>query len=742
MINSLFQALERFLAFLARELAPSHRRVVEAARNAAKSTVTTGLAATMQIIGPFGPLFAFRIGQPGISLGLFEGALAIACAAAMQAAIVPITGELLDYPGLIMAFLFVVFVTIAYLLWSKPRLFLILALVAVGTITTVYVGIFEPGQIGWGSTYTFDGILVATLVMVVFDTLIWPSPAEPRLLESIAADLERIRGRFRLVGERYLDPFADPLPAPQITSILARNLALLKSVEEHTKPAPKRLASLLRAVMTAEHVYLEVERLAVLADEPISDRVRQHYREELELALQALERALTATTEEILAGLDGRQNPAKSMSDMRATIQSLHELATRVTAASDEFTPSELSNFLGFVDELEAIANLLKSLKWPPGHATAPEEAGIDADAKPHFFADPAAFRFSIKLGAAITLGLVVGLTTQRADLQTILWSTIVAGQPNQYGAVVRKTLLRLTGCIVGGLAALTAMIVVSQNFDSLPPYLVVIFAVTMFATYVSQSSEWLGYAGIQAGITFLICYVGLAPSSDVYKPLWRFWGIVLGVLTTGFVFLFLWPEYARDKLIERLNRLVQTTLAFAREVAQGRTTEGRIANVEQRLSADLLDVLNMADQARLEGRRGVRVSAAATEAAITVIRIAYHFESIARRRLAGLEALLPGSVQQKLIAVSETLCTTFEYLVRRFELVSAFEPGSPSEPLLQPAADARPLIDELALVATIESPGWCFDARGVLVTQLESYRRLVILLGKLDAELSDFSAL
>ena len=72
LIDTLSQALDRFFAFLARELAPSHRRVVEAARNAAKSTVTAGLAATMQIIGPFGPLFAFRIGQPGISLGLFD----------------------------------------------------------------------------------------------------------------------------------------------------------------------------------------------------------------------------------------------------------------------------------------------------------------------------------------------------------------------------------------------------------------------------------------------------------------------------------------------------------------------------------------------------------------------------------------------------------------------------------------------------------------------------------------------
>jgi hypothetical protein len=738
LIDLLSQALERFLAFLAGELAPSHRRVIEAARNAAKSTVTTGLAATMQIVGPFGPLFAFRIGQPGISLGVFEGALTIACAAAMQAVIVPITGELLDYPGLIMAFLFVVFATVAYLLYSKPRLFLILALVVIGAITTVYIGIFEPGQIGWGSTYTFDGILVATLVMVVFDTLIWPSPAEPRLLESIAADLERIRVRFRVVGKRYLDPFADPLPAPQVTSILARNLALLKSVEEHTKPAPQRLASLLHAVMTAEHVYLEVERLAVLADEPVSDRIRQHYREELELALQALEKILTARIEEILAGLDGRKNSAKSMSDMRVTVQSLSESGTQATASIDEFTSSGLANFLGFVDGLEAIGNLLESRERPPADATAAEPGGIEADVEPHFLIDPAAFRFSIKLGAAITLGLLVGLTTQRADLQTILWSTVVAGQPNQCGAVVRKTLLRLTGCIVGGVAALAAMIVVSQNFDSLPPYLVVIFAVTVFATYVSQSSEWLGYAGIQAGITFMICFVGLAPSSDVYKPLWRFWGIVLGVLTTGFIFLFLWPEYARDKLIERLNRLMRTTFVFVGEVAQGSTTEGWIAKVEQRISADFLDVLNMADQARLEGRTGVANSAAGIEAATTLIRIAYRFEILARGRLSGSEAVLPKMLLERCTAIEEACCSSLAYHLETLGQGEPLEQPSPSPAVPLPLpTDLKSMIEELAAAGTFESTYWPTDARRGFVAQLECYRRLQSLLAKLDAELS-----
>jgi uncharacterized membrane protein YccC len=736
LIDTLSQALERFRAFLARELAPSHRRIIEAARNAVKATVTTGLAATMQILGPFGPLFAFRIGQPGISLGLREGAITIAFAAIMQAAIVPITGKLLDYPGLIIAFLFLAFASIAYLL-SNTRLFLILALVAVGTITTVYVGIFEPGQIGWGSTYTFDGILVAKLVMVAFDTLIWPSPPEPRLLESIAADFERIRGRLELVGQRYLDPFADPLPAPQVTSMLARNLVLLKSVEQQMKPTPQRLAALLEAVMTVEHLYLEVERVAVLADEPVADEIRQNHREEIEVALQALDEAFAERTEDVVAGLNGRQDSPQWISDLRVAIHDLSELSAQALPASDEFTPPGLSNFFGFVGGLETIGSLLDSRERPPS-STIAEPTGAEADLAPHPFIDPAAFRFSIKLGAAITLGLLVGLITQRADLQTILWSTVVAGQPNQYGAVVRKTLLRLVGCIVGGLAALAAMIMVSQNFDSLPPYLVAIFVVTMFSTYVSQSSEWLGYAGIQAGITFLICYVGLAPASDVYRPLWRFWGIVLGVLTSGFVFLLLWPEYARDKLIERLNRLMRTTLAFAKEVARGRITEGRIATVEQRISADLLDVLNMADQARLEGRRGAINSAAGIEAATIITRIAYRFEIIARGRLSGSEALLSNSVLQSLGAVEETFCAAFDSALRKFVLARPFEqPGPPSEAPLQPAVDLKPLIDELAVVATLEGRHWSSDSRRVFVTQLESCHRLVFLLGSLHVELS-----
>ena len=382
-------------AFLARELAPSHRRIVEAGRNATKATLTTGLAAIMQTAGPFGPLFAFRIGQPGISLGLFEGAVTITCAAAMQAAIVPITGKLLDYPGLILAFLFAVFAAIGYLL-SNTRLFLPLGLVAIGTITTVYLGIFEPGAIGWGSTYTFDGILLATIVMVALDTLIWPSPLEPRLLESIAADLTSTRERFASVGRRYLDPVSTPLPPSVAKSRLAPGLALLNSVAEHMKPTPQRLAVLLDAVMASEHVYLEVERLAALADEPLSDGVRQKHAEEIERSIRVLDTAFAGQTDGTLAGLSDMEETTQWASDLRMTIQDLSELSARNSSVADESATPETLNFLGFVGGLEAIANLLEPRTRPLGHPTA-EATEADDDLETRPFIDRARLRFQYR---------------------------------------------------------------------------------------------------------------------------------------------------------------------------------------------------------------------------------------------------------------------------------------------------------------------------------------------------------
>jgi len=716
-------------AFFARELAPTPRRFAEAARNATKATLTTGLSAIMQIAGPFGPLFAFRIGQPSVSFGLFEGAVTIIFAAAIQAAIVPIAGKILDYPGLILAFLFSVFGTIAYLL-SNTKLFLPLALAAIGTITTLYVGIFEPGAIGWSATYTFDGILVATLVMVVIDTWIWPSPPEPHLLESIATDLESTRTRLRAVGRHLLDPRAEPLSSPVISARLAPKLAMLKSVEEHTKPTHHHMAALLDAVVTSERLFLEVERLAVLSDEVVSEAAMKAHGEQIATALNVLDISLTERTTEILAGLPDSGVPPYGTNDLRTTIHNLNDLPRDYSGAS-----AEAANFLAAVSSLEEIARLLEP-REVPAHKGDDTTSYANGHPEAHPFVDASRLRFSIKLGATIVLGLLVGLITQRADLQTILWSIVVAGQPNQYGAVLRKTILRIAGCIVGGLAALGAMRFISENFDSLPPYLVAIFAVTMFSTYVSQSSEWLGYAGIQTSITFLICYVGLGPSSDVYRPLWRFWGIVLGILTNGFVFLFLFPEYASDKLIQSLATLLRNTSAFARTVADGGVDESRIAAVERLLSVNLLEALNMADQAKLEGKAGRANSTNGIEAAATLIRIAYQFEIIARERLSGSERGLPREIVDRRYQLETRYCASLEAQLQRLTSSSRLNESRGTS-----TAKAIAFRSERTESRPDGAHEPVTDVNENLALEPETYRRLRILLASLDAALSKITS-
>ena len=78
------------------------------------------------------------------------------------------------------------------------------------------------------------------------------------------------------------------------------------------------------------------------------------------------------------------------------------------------------------LDALQEIASLLDPREHPHGDAVAEAIEPVLPLETPTSI-DPERFRFSVKLGTAITLGLLVGLTTQRADLQTILWSIAVA---------------------------------------------------------------------------------------------------------------------------------------------------------------------------------------------------------------------------------------------------------------------------------------------------------------------------
>jgi len=168
--------------------------------------------------------------------------------------------------------------------------------------------------------------------------------------------------------------------------------------------------------------------------------------------------------------------------------------------------------------------------------------------------------RYSAKLGIATTLAYVVGIASHRSELGVTVWTALIAGLPT-YGATLRKMILRIAGGVIGGLLALPVMMVVSPNFESLEAYLAAFFVVLFICAYVSLSSGRLAYAGQQAGVSFILAYASLSPNANFYEPLWRVWGIFLGLMIVTLVFLLVAPEYTGKAIAPRLTRILHAAL-------------------------------------------------------------------------------------------------------------------------------------------------------------------------------------
>ena len=191
--------------------------------------------------------------------------------------------------------------------------------------------------------------------------------------------------------------------------------------------------------------------------------------------------------------------------------------------------------------------------------------------------------RYCLKVGLCTVVGYLIGLISQRPDLFIILVTVITTATPT-YGATLQKMYLRIAGAVIGGAVSLLAIIIVSPNFDTLPAYMLAAFAVFYPFAYSSLGNARMSYAGKQMGIIFSLVFVGLSPSVNIYEPLWRIWGVLLGDFVVAMVFFTLWPEYAGDSLLPRLQK---SHCQYARASAKRLSFEQRGSNPEDELGND-----------------------------------------------------------------------------------------------------------------------------------------------------------
>src|SRR5206468_288145 len=94
-----------------------------------------------------------------------------------------------------------------------------------------------------------------------------------------------------------------------------------------------------------------------------------------------------------------------------------------------------------------------------------------------------------------------------------------------------------------------------------------------------------------------------LGPTEAIDSPLYRVWGIVLGVFCVMAVFFTIWPEYASDSMLPRLRKVLRDTLGLI-PVTDISSSQKKIDTTNSEISQTMVELLGVVDDARLEGAR------------------------------------------------------------------------------------------------------------------------------------------
>lgn len=723
---------------LVEELAPRPRRLRTAMRMALIGTIGAGLMAIGHVQTALGAYIVWLMLGENAMMSFGRAIVYLAVTAPIVAAAVPLAGILSESPWLLLPFVgFITALSTYFVVTRKLDSFGLLLQVLV--LDSFYGVVFAPREFGWAASAAVGACAITFGLVAAFDKIIWPDPAEAILLESLAGSITRQRNRFLLAARSFLDESAELPPEPHIISEMQAQLGLLNRAVAEGITAHRR-AILLAQITRVQRLHLDVNLIAVVVRQNVSRIARRMVRTELDNACLAIAAAMDEiardTLVEIRTGADQPPTPVAARVN-----QAIDTLDARITEVRPQYinlaSGAEVANFGAFIEVLYRMRQLIgRPLDEPPPAA----EQLAARQAKPAPGADPVMVRFSLKVGLSIVIGYVIGLVTQRADLSTILTTIIISGQPT-YGAALRKMILRNIGAFLGGVVSLLAIIIATPNFNSVPSYMMVVFVVLLSSAYCSLSSGRVAYAGKQIGVTFLLVFAGLSPSPDIYSPLWRIWGILLGTFVVTIVFFLLWPEYAGDSLLPRLQKVVRDALALM-PGGSATANESAIGRTENEIASVLSEILQVADDARVEGRRSLIDHQAVVHAAGTIRRISSWTAMMAKRRLGEPLPRMDDSAEDAHNATLSAMRQRFQEWLAFYQggqclnsrAARALAASHTYDQIARPLADFGELVEANGF-ARIAS--WTLDQRRQMLWELQALRRLEFLIRELDDFLS-----
>ena len=209
---------------------------------------------------------------------------------------------------------------------------------------------------------------------------------------------------------------------------------------------------------------------------------------------------------------------------------------------------------------LTVVLNLLflPDAPGPPAHRPKSKSFFV-----PDAFTNPAHVHFALKVTFAAMFCYIVYEGIDWSGIHTaFITCTFIALEST--GATLHKGVLRMGGCIIGGALALFTIVFLMPHMDTIASLVVVVAGASAIAGWVAAGSEMISYAGLQIAFAFFYSlFQGYAPDTDLDNVRDRVVGILFGLIVTGLVFRYIWPERTIDRFRDALRAALRQLARF-----------------------------------------------------------------------------------------------------------------------------------------------------------------------------------
>src|SRR5213595_862450 len=209
---------------------------------------------------------------------------------------------------------------------------------------------------------------------------------------------------------------------------------------------------------------------------------------------------------------------------------------------------------LAYAIALTVVLNLL-FLPDTPKAAARPKPKSLFV---PDAFTNPAHVHFALKVTFAAMFCYIVYEAIDWSGIHTaFITCTFIALESTE--ATLYKGTLRFVGCVIGGALALFSIVFLMPHMETIASLVVLVACAAAIAGWVATGSERISYAGLQIAFAFFYSvFQGYAPDTDLDNVRNRVIGILFGLIVTGLVFRYIWPEHTIDRLRAALRQALQ----------------------------------------------------------------------------------------------------------------------------------------------------------------------------------------